>query len=477
MEYQKRLILRSNYCYNDGLKKARVRDLSGAIASLQKSLKYNGANTDARNLLGLVYFGRGEVAEALVQWIISKNYKADGNIAEYYIGKVQDTPGQLEIINNAVKRYNQSLQFCRQGNEDMAILQLKKAVSAHPSFVKALQLLGLLYMQTGQPQKAGQALRRAQKLDTTDPVTLRYLHALKAYGNEKAAGQREEKEKTVTYHAGNETIIQPAASVVKDMPASVTFMNIFIGILIGAAMVWFLVVPAVNAMKSSGVTRTAAAYSQEIAVHKAQVSALRKELDEYRAASDESEAAQATAASAQESYENLIAVTEQYASGNYSNADMAELLKKINSAALGETGREQYQKLAEKIYPGVCSKLYGTAGECFGKADYSGAIEALEEILAMDEQYEDGDALLALADAYLAAGETDKSKAKYNRVIELYPESGKAEKARAGLEGTAAEIFETPEAAADSDNIDAVGNADSSADRNNADRNDDGSDE
>ena len=47
----KRIIRASNYHYNQGLYKARIRDLSGAITSLQMSLKYNKRNTNARNLL------------------------------------------------------------------------------------------------------------------------------------------------------------------------------------------------------------------------------------------------------------------------------------------------------------------------------------------------------------------------------------------------------------------------------------------
>ena len=31
----------SNICYNDGLQKAKVRDLTGAIISLKKSLSFN----------------------------------------------------------------------------------------------------------------------------------------------------------------------------------------------------------------------------------------------------------------------------------------------------------------------------------------------------------------------------------------------------------------------------------------------------
>ena len=81
MEYTKKFLYQSNQWYNDGLKKATIRDLSGAVVSLKKSLQYNRDNIPARNLLGLVYYGRGEVAEALVEWIISKNIKTHGNIA------------------------------------------------------------------------------------------------------------------------------------------------------------------------------------------------------------------------------------------------------------------------------------------------------------------------------------------------------------------------------------------------------------
>ena len=52
MDYTVKLAYQSNYWYNDGLAKAQVRDMSGAITSLKKSLQYNRANLAARNLLG-----------------------------------------------------------------------------------------------------------------------------------------------------------------------------------------------------------------------------------------------------------------------------------------------------------------------------------------------------------------------------------------------------------------------------------------
>ena len=139
MNYKDKILYQSNYWYNDGLRKAQIRDLSGAILSLRKSLQYNRENIAARNLLGLVYYGRGEIAEALVEWIISKNLKAHDNIANYYIENVRSSQSELEAYNQAVKKFNQCLTYCEQGGEDLAIIQLKKIVASQPGFLKAQQ--------------------------------------------------------------------------------------------------------------------------------------------------------------------------------------------------------------------------------------------------------------------------------------------------------------------------------------------------
>ena len=66
-----RMLKLSNAYYNEGLEKAKIRDLSGAVLALRESLKINKKNTNARNLLGLVYFEMGMVVDALTQWIIT----------------------------------------------------------------------------------------------------------------------------------------------------------------------------------------------------------------------------------------------------------------------------------------------------------------------------------------------------------------------------------------------------------------------
>lgn len=439
MDYTMKLVYQSNYWYNDGLKKANIRDLSGAIKSLRKSLQYNQANIAARNLLGLVYYGRGDVIEGLVEWILSKNFQSHDNIANYYISKVQEVPGELEAIDQAVKKFNQSLEYARQNGEDLAIIQLKKVVSAHPAYVKAYQLLALLYIQTEQYGNARSMLRTAHKLDTTDEITLKYMHELNQIRKSRTVRIKEkekgkEEQQTVTYSIGNETIIQPVASGFKENTGLHTIINILIGLVVGVAVMWFLIMPAVNSSRQRDTNEQTAQFSDQIATQEAQISALQKELEEYRSTSEASQDAQATAESTQESYEAVINVYQHFNANDMSDNAMLEEMLKINADSLGTLGRDRYEEVRDSLYPRMCEKLFNTSQENVNVANYESAISNLEQVMQMDAGYQDGQAMLLLAQAYEGNSDQDQANTWYQKILEDYPDTEAAASAQEALD-------------------------------------------
>lgn len=437
MDYSTKLIYQSNFWYNDGLRKANIRDLSGAIVSLRRSLQYNRSNIAARNLLGLVYYGRGDVVEALVEWILSKNFQSHDNIANYYISKVQEVPGELEEINQAVKKFNLSLDYAAQNGEDMAIIQLKKAIAVHPTYVKAYQLLALLYLKTEQYTAARQVLRTAHKLDTTDDFTLRYMHELNQIRKNRTVKFKENEKKdqqTVTYNIGNETIIQPESTNFKERTGLHTVLNMLIGLVVGVAVMWFLVMPAVNSSRQKELNKQTVEFSDQIATQDAQISALKKELEEYRSTSEESENAKATGESTQESYEIVMNIYKHYSDSDMSNAAMVEELIKVNPDSLGTIGLERYNEMTEKLYPKQCEKIYSEAKDNFDAENYKDAISKLTQILQMDEGYGDGAAKLLLAQSYEKSGDKDQANALYQKLVEDYKDTDIATSAQAALD-------------------------------------------
>lgn len=439
MDYMKKIVYQSNYWYNDGLRKAQIRDMSGALVSLRRSLQFNRENIAARNLLGLVYYGIGEVPEALVQWIISKNLRPRDNIADYYIKTVQDSANELETINLAIKKYNQCLGYCRQHGEDLAIIQLKQVISSHPSFLKAYQLLALLYLQTGQHSRARQMLRLARKLDTTSEITLRYMHEITQQRGKHRRRNEKKKEEAVEYSLGNETIIQPKHSRLKEVTNHLAVANIFIGAAIGAAIIWFLVAPAVNQSQSDRMNDQMREYSEQIRSLEAQVSAQTRTLDNYRASGETAEADAQQAQNTSASYEYLMTVSDQYDSGQYSDATMADTLIYVNRDLLGSTGQARYDELTAEIYPEACDTYFASGAEALTAGNYTDAADALYKVVQMDSGYNSGQALFNLAQAYMGSGDNANASTYFQRVVDEYGDSEYAAEAQTNLDTIAAQ--------------------------------------
>ena len=234
----------SNAYYNMGLAKAQVRDLSGAIQALKVSIHVNKKNIKARNLLGLVYFEMGEVAMALSQWVISLNYKPEKNVADVYIRKVKANQNKLEALNQAAKKYNFSLRKVQEDGDDVALIQLKKVISANPKFVKAYLLLALVYMKNGEEEKAAKLLVKVLKIDRNNTLALRYLDEINKTGIAKDAVVDDYyKGKKRGALTGNDVII-PRNSYREPSSGVLTVIYILLGIVIGIALMWFLIIPS-----------------------------------------------------------------------------------------------------------------------------------------------------------------------------------------------------------------------------------------
>lgn len=442
MDYTKKIVYQSNYWYNDGLRRAQIRDMSGAVSSLRRSLQFNRENIAARNLLGLVYYGVGEVPEALVEWIISKNLRPRDNIADYYIRTVQASAKELETVDLAIRKYNQCLTYCRQNGEDLAVIQLKQVTAAHPTFLKAHQLLALLYLHTGQYTRARQMVRLARKLDTGNEITLKYMHELTHQRGKQRRRTAKKKEDAVEYSLGNETIIQPKHSRIREMASHLAVANIFIGAAIGAALIWFLVAPAVNQSENERMNEQMREYSDQVKSLEAQVSAQTRTLENYRATGEEVEADANVAQTTQESYENLMSVVSQYSSGEQSYSDMSDSLLGIDRNTLGEKGQERYDEMTELVYPSACSSSYSAGTESLEVGNYQAAVDSFHKVVRMDSEYNGGQAMFHLAEAYLGNGDDDKAAAWFEKFLEKHGDSDSAKEAQEQLDALRASADE-----------------------------------
>jgi tetratricopeptide (TPR) repeat protein len=437
----KKVTMLSNMYYNEGLEKARVRDLSGAILILKKSLELNKRNTNARNLLGLVYYEVGETVSALSEWVISKHFQAEDNDADEYMESLQSNPTKLETLNLTIKKYNSALQSAKQGSDDLAIIQLKKVTSLNPHFVKALQLLALLYIKNGEKDKALKALLKASKIDVSNTTTLRYLHELDENSDilqDNGKNGKKEARKVVQVH---EQPVFPTNTYKEDKPNVWAFVNLIIGVAIGIGVLFFLVVPTVkkNALEEakkieieyseslSKQTQSLSSLEKENKNLQSEVKNLKKQLSEYE--TNEVDGA---------IYDNLFAGISTYLGELAENpndmdyAAIADGIGKVNPDQLDiPAAKEIYNQIKEASFMKASEILYKDGHDQYSARKYDEALQLLEK--SFQYNVENVDAIYFIGRSYHQKGDLDKAATYYTMLTENFPDSSRANEAKSKL--------------------------------------------
>ncbi len=421
----KKILRTSNAYYNDGLAKAKVRDLTGAAESLRRSVKYNKNNTDARNLLGLVYYECGDMAHALAEWVISRSLQERGNPASQYLGEIQGNAGSLERARRAVEKYNMAVHYARTNSEDLAVIQLKKVLTLNTKMLPAHHLLSLLYMKRGDYTKAKKILRKAQQIDTNNTTTLLYLREVdRLYatgrGNPENLQSTGTNRDRITYQSGNDTVIQPTSY--KDSSGIWTVVNLLIGVAIGLLAAWFLILPSQrNAIQEEYRQREQELYAKL-----------------ERDASPSETPGQAATESPEPSPTPEAGASQSPAPGQSENPRASQ------SPAPGQSEDPHASKAPETEKPDP--EIYGdpddmqlddsmTAEDYFSRGsewydygDYEDAISNLQKALALDDTHLMS--LYYLGRAYQQLEDSEKAIAVYERIIALYPDNELAGDAR-----------------------------------------------
>lgn len=420
----KKIINRSNILYNDGLSKAKVRDLSGAIVSLKRSLKYNKNNIQARNLLGLVYFEVGETVAALGEWIISTNIQPEKNIADGYMKLLSANQGKLDSINQTIKKYNLCLSYCKEHSYDLAIIQLNKLLSVNTHLVQGYQLLALLYIQEREYEKAYKQLKTALKIDKANTTTLYFISEItdkngkmarnisRAEENVKIIKKSKDK---VEYHTGNDLIIQPTN--IKENNGLWTILNIVVGLVIGIAVTGFLILPAkTQVVKNKYKSKENQAY-EELQEKKAEIDQLNKQISDMQIQMDSTNSQLANYEGDTGIITGLINLVEAEKRFNAANIGSCfEILVTINRDSLPEAARAYWQEIYDSSLPVILEE----AQKQYKKSDNpEAAINYYNQILSVDGANEE--ALFGIAAATEKKGSKEEAIQLYNNYLAIHP--------------------------------------------------------
>ena len=348
---QKKVDYLSKIFYNQGLEKASIRDLSGAIACLKQSLMYDKRNIRARNLLGLVYFETGEVVSALSEWVISKNLQPTRNLASEYINKLQANPNKLAAINETIKKYNHALMLCREGHEDMAAIQLRKILTQNSKLIKGYHLLALIQMKNGEWNKARRILKKAARIDKTNTTTLRFLREVdeqtgvttRLEKKKKGLFRSGTKENQDTDILGSERVAQP--TVYREHSKVSVFFILMAGIAAGAVAFWLLAVPAIRQGIYQEANQQIVQYSESLASQGAE---LTKAQGEAKESGDTVESVTQELTTEQAKSESYQALLQAYTYYQQQNLDEAAVeIQKVHVDVLTDSMKSVYTTIRD----------------------------------------------------------------------------------------------------------------------------------
>jgi tetratricopeptide (TPR) repeat protein len=416
LHYYQKAIRLSNAYYNDGFKKAEVRNLSGAIISLRTCLKLNKYHIDARNLLGLVYYEMGEVVDALSEWVISKSYQPEDNRADVYLEEIQQNQAHLSAVNQTIKKYNQALQYCKQDSRDLAIIQLKKVLSLNPNLIKGHQLLALLYIQEGKLELAKKTLRNAGKIDTDNTLTLRYLKEVNSRLRESSSNKKSKQEDLISYQSGNETIIMPKRF--KESSLGTTLLYIILGLVIGVAVTAFLIVPGVRKTAVNDANRQLLDANDTITTNSQTIMDLQEQIENLKAEAESAESASEVVRLEVDSYDKLLNAYVAYAGGDVIAA--GDALAEVEVSYLSENAASIYSEIEAVVNEQYLSTLFEEGYQAYSGGDYETAITDLVAVVEVEEDYRDGYAAYYLAQSYRRNGDLDSATPYYQYVVDNY---------------------------------------------------------
>ncbi len=438
----KKLESLSNRYYNEGLEKAGVRDMTGAVESLRQSIKLNKNNIDARNLLGLVYYEIGDVVPALSEWVISKNLRPEDNIADTYMDMVRNNPTAFETAGSIIKKFNIALNYCHQDSLDLAVIQLKKVLSMKPGFIKAHLLLALIYLNNGNYDRAKVEAQKALKLDTGSVLAKRYLKEADSMLLPGESGKlvsdvaASESEDVIRYKSGNETIIQPVKK--SAIARSNSIWGILLGIVLGVAVASFLILPqriqsvnTSNQEKIAKISEESDSKSAQIVIYEQQIQNLQEEVDKLGAQVTDYEGVDSTSAA----MNSLMSAVNIYMEEPSNVEGIAQALEKLDLDAISADVSPEFTSLYDFLMTKVGSQLaasyYKTGYDAYKTEDFETAISNLSKAYQYDNT--DVNILYNLGNAYYGNGDTDKAKETYDAVINNFPDTKSAQAAETKL--------------------------------------------
>ena len=226
------------------------------------------------------------------------------------------------------------------------------------------------------------------------------------------------------YLSGNDVII-PKNDFKDALTGAQSILHIIIGILLGAALVYFIVTPARISSVTDKVNDTKVEYNQKIAIKNSTISELQNQVDTIKADRDKLKTSLAqytdTGNTLSTNYSNLLEAVEYYLDKDYDKS--ANALEKVDGKMKMDSApfTHVYEALSDQLSSQVEQGAFDAGMSAYESGDYEKAIEEFERCLETNK--DNDEAMYYLAYAYSRNGNDEKAEEYFRKIVDDYPDS------------------------------------------------------
>ncbi len=338
-------------------------------------------------------------------------------------------------IRNSILLFNKAIESIKSGSEDIAIIELKKAVAINPQFNEAFNLLGLCYSYIGETEKAAEVFSKVIKDESNSLLASRYMQMI-GFGEPVQKQSSKRITKPITDNDKQEEPIKrirrkPAANK-NDSRKSLLYTIAKIGggfaagILI--AIIFFMPsrntnvpqTPIVDTADSETAAKMAE-YEENYAKLEEKYNSLQKDKDAAVQQSDYYKSAL-----------KLYDVDDMYRARQYEEA--ADMLIIMKTVEFKDSEAEKFNELYTTVLPLAAKTAYNKGSKLFNSKKYQEALDKLKMVEIYDPGFKQMDgAIYYMGRSCQALNDSRNAVAMYQKLVTEYPRSSFVKYANARL--------------------------------------------
>ena len=366
---------------------------------------------------------------------------AEENIYGKELEEIKKNKTELYKANQMIKKYNQALNYAKQGNDDLAMLQLRNVVGAIPNFVDAYLLMALLSIKGENFDQARQFLDTVLKIEPDNESAVQYGKEFEATTvqeepeikepEKKEKKKEKKKQKQVKTKAPEEPKAKrdnpfSVSSYQESTPGKSPMFYMVTGIVIGVIVAAVLIYPTVRASFNHKSTSQVEDYREQLLAKDTQLKASEKKIKEAQNSQKKAEDKlnEYIGKSKKDGiYDSLLNALQKYSDRDYTGA--ADALLDIDRKKLPTKNMKKiYDNLTAKVYPSAGTGLYTKGKNAYWAKDYKSAIDYLEKAIKVKDT--NSYAYSYLGQAYEATKDTKNAKKIYQELIKKFPGTSQA---------------------------------------------------